>query len=319
MESVGIDVGSAAERVRFIVQYPMDPTERGVQLATPSALAEFVRTAEEVGFDAIAFTDHPAPSTSWLWGPYGHATLDPFAALSFCAAHTESIRLLSYLAVAAYRHPLLLTKSAITADVLSQGRLILGVAAGYLEPEFLALGIEHADRGQLLEAFLSEAAELFGAGPISDIGGIPTGVEIELAPAAHQMPRPPIWVGGNSGTSRRRAAQFADGWAPLIIDRARADAWGTNVLDSSNLAVAVSDLHRLALEWGRDSNLDVVIKSPESRIRPEDFDVSRHAHTLSNLVESGMTWYVVHPMADDSRKALKLLERYGKVIEFLSG
>src|SRR5207253_2478527 len=118
-------------------------------------VADFARVAEASGFDAIGFTEHPAPSPDWLFGAYGHASLDPFAALSYCAAVTSQLRLLTYLAVLPYRHPFVTAKAATTVDRLSNGRLVLGVGAGYLRDEFDALAAPFEGRTDRLEDAVS--------------------------------------------------------------------------------------------------------------------------------------------------------------------
>jgi len=139
---------------------------------------------------------------------------DAVATLGFLAAATERIRLLSYVWVAAYRHPLQTAKAFMTLDALSGGRVILGVGAGHLEGEFGTLGVDYRRRGKLLDesidlvtkAFLDEYPEHDGEHwHVHDVG---------LRPRPVQQPRPPVWVGGNTPAALRRAAARGDGWLP---------------------------------------------------------------------------------------------------------
>src|SRR5207249_1707922 len=114
------------------------------------AVAETARAAERAGFDAVAVTDHPFPHDEWMRSG-GHHALDPFVALSFAAAATARIRLLTFIYVLPYRNPFLSAKAAASLDVLSGGRFVFGVAAGYLEPEFAALGVPFAERDALAD------------------------------------------------------------------------------------------------------------------------------------------------------------------------
>ncbi|WP_414637513.1 TIGR03619 family F420-dependent LLM class oxidoreductase [Amycolatopsis sp.] len=139
--------------VRFTVEHPVGQADCAAGLYGPEGLAEFARAAEEAGFDAVAFTEHPAPSLKWLRAG-GHASLDPLAALAFCAATTSRIRLLTYLLVLPYRNPLLAAKTIATVDLLSGGRLTLGAGGGYLRSEFAALGADFGTRGALLDESL---------------------------------------------------------------------------------------------------------------------------------------------------------------------
>jgi alkanesulfonate monooxygenase SsuD/methylene tetrahydromethanopterin reductase-like flavin-dependent oxidoreductase (luciferase family) len=135
--------------VRFTLRYPMD---RGIgrQLLTPDSVVRIARAAEQAGFGSIALTEHPAPSAKWL-AAGGHESFDPLSALAFVAGVTERIRLLTYLLVLPYRNPLLAAKQAATVDVLSGGRLTLGVGTGYLRSEFVALGADFAERNELFD------------------------------------------------------------------------------------------------------------------------------------------------------------------------
>jgi probable F420-dependent oxidoreductase len=144
-------------------------------------------------------------STTWY---------DAVATLGFLAAATERIRLLSYVWVAPYRHPLITAKAFATLDALSDGRVILGVGAGHLEAEFAALGADFSRRGKLLDeaidgviaAWTDEFPQLDGpTWPTRDLG---------IRPRPVQSPRPPIWVGGSTPAALRRAAERGDGWLP---------------------------------------------------------------------------------------------------------
>jgi probable F420-dependent oxidoreductase len=153
---------------------------------------------------AIPRTHADAMSTSW-W--------DTIATLSYLAAVTERIGLLSHVYVLPYRHPLTAAKAWATLDALSGGRAILGVGAGHLKGEFAALEVSYEDRGRLLdEAIDAVRAALADEFPSHDGPRWRFG---ELG----QRPRParsplPIWVGGSSRPAMRRAAERGDGWLP---------------------------------------------------------------------------------------------------------
>ncbi|MBI3744237.1 MAG: LLM class flavin-dependent oxidoreductase, partial [Chloroflexi bacterium] len=94
--------------------------------------------------------DHPAPYDEWL-RTGGHQALDPFVALSFAAAATTRLRLLTHIYVLPYRNPLLSARSVASIDALSNGRFLFGLASGYLEAEFAALGVDFAERNELTD------------------------------------------------------------------------------------------------------------------------------------------------------------------------
>ncbi|MGZ4736890.1 MAG: LLM class flavin-dependent oxidoreductase, partial [Acidimicrobiia bacterium] len=127
--------------MRFSVGLPVDHVDAEDQFVTGPAIAEMAAAAEAAGFDAAYVTDHPAADEQWLVGG-GHHALEPLIGLAFAAASTSTLRLQTHVYVAAYRNPFLAAKGVATLDALSGGRVILGVAAGYLRPEFGALGVD---------------------------------------------------------------------------------------------------------------------------------------------------------------------------------
>ena len=136
--------------MKFMVECPVMSEADGGAWLSPDNIAEFARVAEESGMDAIAFTDHPAPSQKWLDGG-GHETFDPFVGLGFCAAVTSRIDLMTNLTVVPYRNPLLMARSMTSVDVLSGGRTIFTLGTGYLRSEFAALGVDFEERNALFD------------------------------------------------------------------------------------------------------------------------------------------------------------------------
>jgi len=186
-------------------------------------IARVARTCDRAGAFYVAVCDHvavpraqaDAMSTTW-W--------DTVATLGFLAAATRHVRLLSYVYVVGYRHPLQTAKAFATLDALSGGRVILGCGAGHVQGEFAALGLDFAERGARMDealtvirrAFIDEWPEHDGPRfPVHDVGQRPRPV---------QRPRPPIWIGGNTPAALRRAAAHGDGWLPQGTFRDRLPA-----------------------------------------------------------------------------------------------
>lgn len=206
-----------ATHVGFGMQLPVQSQSTAfVRAWEPAAgTAELVQVAQAcdaAGFDYVAVCDHvaiprqqaDAMSTAW-W--------DTIATLSYLAAVTERVRLLSHVYVLAYRHPLVAAKAWATLDALSGGRAILGVGAGHVAGEFAALDVPFEQRGRLLdEAIDAVRAALADEFPSHD------GERWQFSELG-QRPRPaqaavPIWVGGSSPAAMRRAAERGDGWLP---------------------------------------------------------------------------------------------------------
>ena len=200
--------------MRFTIGLPTDRVDAVAEFVTGDAVMECAAGVEALGFDACFVTDHPAPDAKWL-AAGGHHALDPMVALSFAAAATTRLRLHTHIMVLAYRNPLLTAKSVLSLDVLSNGRLILGVAAGYLKPEFAALGVDFDERNELTD----EAIDVLRAALASDEyafeGRHFRSRRTSFRPRPVQSPHPPIWIGGNSRGAIRRAVVRGDGWVPF--------------------------------------------------------------------------------------------------------
>ncbi len=202
-----------ADVCEFTLTYPLLHHPAPPELFTGKAVAEVARAAEAAGFDALAFTEHPMPSDRWL-NAGGHDALDPFIALTWAAAATERLRLLTNITVVAYRNPFLLAKTVATLDSLSGGRVILGAAAGYLKSEFRALGVDFDERNELFDEALEVLALTWAGEPVTYEGRHFSAAGNQLVPVPVQQP-PPIWIGGNSTIARRRAATHGQGWMPF--------------------------------------------------------------------------------------------------------
>ena len=195
--------------------------------------------AEAAGFSAIALSEHPAPSLKWRRNG-GHDTLDPIAALSFMAAVTTDIKLMTNLYVLPFRNPYLSAKSLGSLDILSAGRLIAGVGAGYLRSEFAALGVDVNDRAQLLDEALAALRSIWTdpETPVSGKGFTATS-PMWLQPPV-QRPHPPIWIGGNTAAAIRRVVQYGSGWMPIIAPAGMASAIGTAAVENADQFGAAS-------------------------------------------------------------------------------
>jgi probable F420-dependent oxidoreductase len=177
----------------------------------PSRIMQVAARAEEMGLDSVWVTDHViVPRDASLI--YREDMLDPLAVLPWLAGVTERIALGTSVIVLPYRSPLPVAKLLASVDVLSGGRLIVGVAVGWLEGEFEALGAPFRERGRRTD----EAIELFRAVWTEEYPTITTRnhqlANVKVSPMPLQKPRPPILVGGGSDAALRRAARLGDGW-----------------------------------------------------------------------------------------------------------
>ncbi len=300
--------------MRFSVTYPLASGRAGDEFATRRGVLEFARAAEQAGFDGIGFTDHPAPTHRWM-AAGGHDALDPFAALAFCAAVTERILLIPNVVVLPYRNPLLVAKSVATIDALSDGRFVLAVGTGYLKGEYRALGVDFDQRNELFD----EAIEVMrGAWTTDDFrheGRNFTAHGQTVNPKPSE--RIPIWIGGNSRLSRRRAATVGDGWVPFPAPRGLASTARTVPLETlDDLRTLLDDLWRQAEDAGRDpAEIDVSFTTlTGGSPADEDFNPEAHLAALDDLAGLGVTWCMVRTPGDSVPHALEALHRYGESV-----
>lgn len=189
----------------------------GAEPLTFARVAEVATTAERLGFDSVWMSDHFFTSLERYGGddrPRG--SLEPLTTLAALAPLTERVRLGTLVLSAGFRHPAVVAKSATAIDLLSGGRLDLGLGAGWYAPEFEAFGYRFGSVGErfrTLEETLEVLTRLFGEGPASYEGERFRLDGAYNQPRPVQSPRPPIWVGGKGGPRLLGlVARLADGW-----------------------------------------------------------------------------------------------------------
>ena len=282
--------------MRFTIGLPTDHVDRAEEFVTGEAVMACARAAETAGFDACFVTDHPAPDAKWLAGG-GHHALDPFVALSFAAAATTTLRVQTHILVLPYRNPLLTAKSVLSLDVLSGGRVILGVAPGYLKPEFAALGVDFDERNDLTDEAIDVMCKLWTDGEIETAGRHFRTRGTIMRPPSAQKPHPPVWIGGNSTAAIRRAVERGQGWVPFPNPGGHASAVRTPSLSSvEELGRRVDTLRAHAETIGRTEPIDICF-SPFAKDARETVD---ELHVLERL---GVTWAVLHMPAITTRSA----------------
>ena len=196
-------------------------------LATPETLGRIARTGEELGYDALFTGDHilvprniasPYPYTEggeFPGSPSGES-MEQLTLLAFLAGQTSRIRLVTSVIIVPHRNPLVAAKALATLDVLSGGRLVVGVGVGWMREEFEALNLPpFEERGAVTDEYIRAFKELWTSDDPHFEGKYVSFDNISFLPKPVQKPHPPIWVGGESRPALRRTAELADGWYPL--------------------------------------------------------------------------------------------------------
>lgn len=196
----------------------------------PVQTGPLARQAELAGFDFFACGEHV-----FFHGPVPNA----FVALAAAAGATERIRLLSALTVLPMYPAALAAKLIATLDCVSGGRFDLGIGVGgEFPPEFDAVGISVAERGQRTDEALELLEHLFTGAPVNFRGRFTTLAGQRLDPRPVQQPGPPVWIGGRRPAAMRRAARYGDVWLPYLVN-------------PEKLSESLTRVRELAAEQGR--------------------------------------------------------------------
>lgn len=256
-----------------------------------AAISQAVRAIDEAGLDATFVTDHPAPSHRWLESG-GHATLDPFVALSVAAAASDRIRLHTHILVLAYRNPLIVAKSIASLDRLSGGRFTLGIGTGYLKSEYAAVGAPFQDRGELTDEAIRVLRKAWTGQPINHVGKHFEAAGNCVLPTPVQSPLP-IWAGGNAPRAIRRAVEMCEGWSPFpaagVLSRTAKTEELSNLVQ---LREKISYAHDIAEKIGRTEPLQICMGCfGNGAIKPGDAgEAAKLVEEYAGLVEAGVTW-----------------------------
>lgn len=299
--------------MRFTALYPMHQTPYSDDILDPDYLRNFARTAERKGYDAVALTEHPAPSARWL-DAGGHDALDVFTTLGFFAAVTSAIKLMPYVLVPPFRNPVMTAKQISTLDVASGGRLIVPVGTGYLRSEARALGSDFEDRNVLLDEAITVWKRLWTGETVTASGAGFEADGIRQLPRPVQRPHPPIWIGGNSARARQRVADYGEGWTPIFAGEVAAKTTRTAPLpDVASMAAAIADLSGRLESAGRDpATVSVQVQQLRGPGRTVEAggDYGPYLEWLEELKTAGVTQVLVHIPSDHGQKGLEILENF---------
>ncbi len=245
-------------------------------LATPENLGAIARRGEELGFDAVYTGDHivvpraiasayPYTESGEFPGSASGESMEQLTLLTFVAGQTKSIRLVTSVIIVPHRNPVVAAKALTALDVLSGGRLVVGVGVGWMREEFEALGLPpYEERGAVTDEYIRAFKELWTSDNPTFDGKYCRFSNISFLPKPVQKPHPPIWVGGESRPALRRTAELGDGWYPLGANPTF--PMGT----PEQLAAGLKRLGSYARRFGRDpAEIEIIYRTTEYELRKD--------------------------------------------------
>lgn len=184
----------------------------------PDTLVRIAQAAERAGFDSLWAGEHHVIATSSSRFPATSRFLNPVVALTFVAAHTRTIRLGTGILLLPQHQPLVLAKELASLDVLSGGRLIVGIGVGWAEEEFEALGVPFHQRGARTDEYLAAMRAIWSEETPAYHGRYVSFQGVQAFPHPVQQPAPPIVMGGRAPAVLRRTVEQANGWYGFALD-----------------------------------------------------------------------------------------------------
>ncbi|WP_328687061.1 TIGR03619 family F420-dependent LLM class oxidoreductase [Streptomyces caniferus] len=263
--------------------------------ATPDTAVHVARSAEDLGYDSLWTYQRVLGAADDSWGEANRGVHDPLVTLSFLAAHTTRIRLGVAVLVMPLHTPAVLAKQLTTLDLLSGGRLDVGLGNGWAAEEYAAAGVTTTGLGRRADDFLACLRALWAEEPVVEHDGpfyrVPPS---RFAPGPAQSPHPPLLLGGSAPAALRRAGRLCDGW--IASSKATPDA----------IRDAIAVVRDSAEQAGRDpAALRFVCRAPV-RLRPRPAPdqplftgtADKIRADLAGLADTGLTEIFVDPNFD---------------------
>ncbi len=273
------------------------------QFATPDAIRTIARAVEDLGFDSLWVSDHIIVPSGSSYIP--EMMDEPLATLAFIAAETSHVTLGTSVLIVPYRDPVFTAKFLSTVDYLSNGRLVVGVGAGWLEPEFQALGVPFEERGPRTDEYLRVFRNLWETETSSFAGRWKQYSDMRMFPKAAPSRRGtiPIWVGGNGKASIRRAGELGDGWHPINLAPAE-------------FATLAADYRSQCAHFGKEPGPICLRHMPGGRTRPGggewplSGDAAQQAADLRAYAAAGLDEFMLSLSARNMADLLTALRRF---------
>lgn len=292
--------------------------------ATPDHIGKAAERAETLGFDIAFVGDHivtpiqykseyPATSTGTVPTSWGEGDwLEPLTVLAFIAAKTTRIRLAPSVMILPHRNPLVAAKVLATLDVLSKGRLTVGVGVGWLKEEFVALGAPpFEERGAVSNEYIRAFKELWTSDNPNFQGNYCSFSDIRFEPKPVQKPHPPIWIGGESPAAIKRTAILGDAWHPLSSNP------NYPLAKPEQLSEAIKLMTSYAVKAGREpSDIEVAYRAQQYQLTnkghtaPFVGTAAQVAKDIGDFGAAGANYIVFDFHSTDPKKMVDLMEAF---------
>ncbi len=276
--------------MKLTVDYPSVAFREG-----PSKVLDFGRGLEEIGYDEIAVFDHvvmgyPTDDRSGPRYPPQMPILEAIVLLAQLAAVTERIGLSTEVLVLPQRQPVLVAKQISTIDLLSQGRVRLGVGVGWQESEYDALEEDFSNRGRRMDEAIRLIRSYWSDERIDFQGDHYTSTAMAMEPKPAQSGGPPIWIGGGSGAALRRTAQLGDGWM------------GSATVGADRITRSLETIREEAERIGRDPDeieLQMMLQPPPTSGEDKGWyaDHDKVLRRVDELAAFGFDWVSLNATA----------------------
>ena len=271
----------------------------GVHLpqAGPAASGEALRRtavlAEELGFADVWVSDHLAVPTDSAYPPSAYV-FEPLTTMAWIAACTKRVGIGTTVLVLPMRHPLTVAKSIATIDQFSGGRVILGVAAGWLKAEFDALGVPFDERGARTDEAIAMLRKLWTDDHITESFPVHQSTLVSMRALPHPVGHVPLWIGGHADVALRRAIEVGDGWHGAFLSPEQ------------------TEIRVKKLRVGRPEESFPI--SMRTRWDPLEDDEDLILFELEKYLEAGVTHFVPEPRQRSLDLYLKSMESLSEIM-----
>lgn len=224
--------------------------------ATPDNMVYVAQRAEQLGYASLWTFQRLLSPVDGRWGEMYRSVQDPVVTLGFLAAHTERVRLGTAVVNLPFIAPVVLAKQLATLDILSGGRVDVGLGLGWADEEFAATGADRRHRGRQAEEYVHVLRTLWSDAVVEHDGMFYRVPPMRMDPRPVQRPGPPILLGGHAPVALQRVGRVADGW----ISGSQADL--------SAIGGAIGTAKAAAAEAGRDPGSLRFVCRGAMRVRP---------------------------------------------------